>query len=85
MAGFSVLYMLRRNFVLVTRPGLNSLIDLLTVDWGVTFCVDADSYLVTANSQYGDLDVIADADGFANAAGEYEHCFRSFRYERRPL
>ena len=68
MAGLSEQYRLRSNFVLVTRPGLNSLIDLLTVDWGIAFGVDADSHLVTANSQYGDLDVIADADGFANAA-----------------
>lgn len=78
MAGLSKQWSLRRNFFLITRPGLNSLINLLTVDWGITFGVDADSHLVTANSQYGDLDVIADADGFANAAGEYEHCSDPF-------
>ena len=36
-------------------------------------CVDADSYLLAADAQDGDRDVITDVYAFTDFAGEYQH------------
>ena len=55
------------------QASLNALVDLLAMHGNVLGCVDADSYLLAADAQDGDRDVITDVYAFANFAGEYQH------------
>ncbi|MCY1251217.1 hypothetical protein D9M72_649510 [compost metagenome] len=41
--------------------------------------------LSTANAQHGHADVVVDADGFAGAAGEYQHLPSPWLSSRCPL
>ena len=63
----------RLVFVRSSQASLDTLIDLFAMHGNVFRCVDADSYLLAADAQDGDRDVITDVYAFTNFAGEYKH------------
>lgn len=52
---------------------LDALVDLFTVHGHVPRRIDADFDLVAVDSGDRHGDVVTDVEGFANAAGEYQH------------
>ncbi|KXE04912.1 hypothetical protein AW923_14210 [Pseudomonas aeruginosa] len=56
---------------------LDTLIDLIAMHCDVLRCRNTNTHLVAVDTKNDDLDVIANADGFTDAAGEDEHGFHS--------
>lgn len=56
---------------------LDALIDLIAMHRNVGRCRDPNAHLVAVDAENDDLDFVANADGFADAAGEDEHVFYS--------
>jgi tRNA-dihydrouridine synthase len=54
---------------------LDALVDLITVHGDVRWRRNTNAHLVAIDAKYDDLDIVANADGFADAAGEDEHAF----------
>lgn len=52
---------------------LDTLIDLIAMHRDVRWCRNTNAYLVAVDAKYDDLDIVANTDGFTDAAGEDEH------------
>ena len=52
---------------------LNSLVDFFAMNRHIRRGGDADSYLLPANAQHLNADVVVYADGFAYSSGKYQH------------
>jgi len=52
---------------------LNTAVHFFAMHADVFWRRDAKAHLITANSQYGNLDVVADNQGFAETSGQYQH------------
>jgi hypothetical protein len=64
---------------------LNPLIDLFAMDDYLLRGINPDPYLLPLDAQHGHADVVIDADGFAYAAGEYQHGPSPWLSSRCPL
>jgi len=63
----------RLVFVRSGQTGLDALVNLLAMHGNILGCVDADSYLLAADAQDGDVNVITDVYALPDLAGEYRN------------
>lgn len=56
---------------------LDALVDFFAMDGHVLRCRDADTDLVALDAEHSNADRVADHQGFANAAGQDQHCSNS--------
>lgn len=54
---------------------LDSLVDLIAMHCDVGRRGNTNAHLIAVDSKYDDLDIVANADGFTDAAGEDQHAF----------
>lgn len=64
---------------------LNRVVNFLTVNRNISWCIDTKSYLIAAYINYRNNDVVADDDAFVSMSRKDQHYWIPFSAARLPV